>query len=32
MHFMIIFELTLKRKCVKGCKQFEYFHEMHLKH
>jgi len=29
---MIIFELTLKRKCVKRCKQFKYYHEMRLKH
>jgi len=28
---MLIFELTLKRKCVKWCKQFKYYHEMHLK-
>jgi len=28
---MIIFELTLKRKCVKRCKQFKYYHEMRLK-
>jgi len=28
---MIIFELTLKRKCVKWCKQFKYYHEMRLK-
>jgi len=25
---MIIFKLTLKRKCVKWCKQFKYYHEM----
>jgi len=29
-YFMIIFELALKRKCVKT-KQFKYYHEMHLK-
>jgi len=28
---MIIFELTLKRKCVKRCKQFKYYREMFLK-
>jgi len=28
---MIIFELTLKRKYVKQCKQFKYYHEMRLK-
>jgi len=28
---MIVFELILKRKCVKQCKQFKYYHEMHLK-
>jgi len=31
MHFMIIFELTLKRKCVKWYKQFKYHHEIRLK-
>jgi len=31
MCFMIIFELTLKRKCVKECKQFKYEHEIRLK-
>jgi len=31
MHFIIIFELILKRKCVKRCKQFKYYHEMCLK-
>jgi len=29
---MIIFKLTLKRKCVKRGKQFKYYHEMPLKH
>jgi len=29
---MIIFDLTLKRRCVKRCKQFKYYHETHLKH
>jgi len=28
---MKIFELTLKRKCVKWCKQFKYYHEMRSK-
>jgi len=28
---MMKFELTLKRKCVKRCKQFKYFHEIRLK-
>jgi len=28
---MIIFDLTLKRKCVKRCKQFKYYHEIRLK-
>ena len=28
---MIIFELTLKQKYVKRCKQFKYYHEMRLK-
>ena len=28
---MIIFELTLKQKCVKQCKQFKYYQEIHLK-
>ena len=28
---MIIFELTLKRKCVKQYKQFKYYQEMYLK-
>jgi len=28
---MIIFELTLKRKCVKRCKQSKYYHEIRLK-
>jgi len=28
---MIIFELTLKRKCIKQYKQFKYYHEMRLK-
>jgi len=28
---MIIFELTLNRKCVKLYKQFKYYHEMCLK-
>jgi len=27
---MIIFELTLKQKCVKRGKQFKYYHEMRL--
>jgi len=31
MHFMIIFELTLKWKCVKRYKEFKYYHEIHLK-
>jgi len=28
---VIIFELTLKKKCVKQGKQFKYYHEMRLK-
>jgi len=28
---MIIFELTLKQKCVKRCKQLKYYNEMRLK-
>jgi len=28
---MIIFELTLKQKCVKQCKQFKYYHEIRFK-
>jgi len=28
---MIIFELTLKQRCVKLCKQFKYYYEMRLK-
>jgi len=28
---MIIFELTLKQKCVKHYKQFKYYHEIRLK-
>jgi len=31
MYFMITFELTLKLKCVKQCKQFKYYYEMCLK-
>jgi len=31
MCFIIIFELTLKRKCVKWCKQLKYYHEIRLK-
>jgi len=31
MCFTIIFELTLKRKCVKHDKQFKYYHDMRLK-
>jgi len=27
---MIIFELALKQKWLKQCKQFKYHHEMHL--
>jgi len=30
-YFMIIFELTFKRKYVKPCKQFKFYHEMRLK-
>jgi len=30
--FMIIFELTLKQKRVKRCKQFKYYPTMRLKH
>jgi len=29
---MIIFELTLKQKCVKRRKQFKYYHEVRLKY
>jgi len=29
--FMIIFELILKRKYVKQCKQFKYYNEIRLK-
>jgi len=28
---MIIFDLTLKQKCVKRGKQYKYYHEMRLK-
>jgi len=28
---MVTFKLTLKRKCVKWCKQFKYYYEMRLK-
>jgi len=28
---MIIFELAFKRKWVKLCKQFKYYHEIRLK-
>jgi len=29
--FIIIFELTLKRKCAKQWKQFKYYRKMHSK-
>jgi len=29
---MIVFDLTLKKKCVKQCKQLKYNHDMRLKH
>jgi len=32
MHFIIVFDLTLKQKCVKQYKQFKYKSEMRIKH
>jgi len=30
-HFNLVFELTLKRKCIKRYKQLKYYHEICLK-